>query len=162
MSTNLVYTIWTVFGGFILHFLLSNFLTVLLKPSYEPFVDTAAELISRKITLLLPPNEKIYKEIFANSPDPIYQELSRTLYICNSYRQYYRLSRFIYMMSWGDGRFIRPTNIALMRVQPKDNRKSALHYSKEYVKGRNHFLGSIANKKWPLKKVFLNLFMIKH
>ena len=109
-------------------------------------MDTAAELISRKITLLLPPNEKIYKEIFANSPDPIYQELSRTLYICTSSAQYWRMTRRIHY----------DTRIALMQAQPRTNAKSELHYSSEYVKGRNHFTGSIANKKWPLKKVFSN------
>ena len=87
-STNLVYTIWAVFGGFILHFLLSRYLIVLIQPNRSKGVDTAADLISRNITVVLPQTEKIYKQIFANSPDPIYQELSRTLYICNSTMQY--------------------------------------------------------------------------
>ena len=154
MSTNLVYTIWAVFGGFILHFLLSNYITVLTQPSRSKGVDTAADLISRNITVVLPPAEKIYKQIFANSPDPIYRELSQTLFICKSYKQYDRLSRFKITMRTRGGRVIRPTKMALMRTQPNNNRKSDRHYSKEYVKGRNHFLGSIANKKWPLKKVF--------
>ena len=49
-ASNLVFTIWAVFGGFILHFLLSNYLTVLLRPSYEEPVETAADLIKRDIT----------------------------------------------------------------------------------------------------------------
>ena len=53
LSSNLVFTIWAVFGGFILHFLLSNYLTVLLMPSYEIPVETAKDLIKRDITPVL-------------------------------------------------------------------------------------------------------------
>ena len=48
-ASNLVFIIWAVFGGFILHFLLSNYLTVLLRPSYESPVDTAADITERNI-----------------------------------------------------------------------------------------------------------------
>ena len=81
LASNLVYTTWAVFGGFILHFLLSNYLSVLLRPSYEEPVDTAADLIKRDITPLMSFNSEIYKQIFAASPDPIYQEISKRLVI---------------------------------------------------------------------------------
>ena len=81
LASNLVYTIWAVFGGFILHFLLSNYLSVLLRPSYEKPVDTAAEMLKRNITPLMMVGTEIYKQIFAASPDPIYQEISRRLVI---------------------------------------------------------------------------------
>ena len=54
-ASNLVFTIWAVFGGFILHFLLSNYLTVLLRPRYEEPVETAADLIKRDITPIIHP-----------------------------------------------------------------------------------------------------------
>ena len=57
-SSNLVFTIWAVFGGFILHFLLSNYLSVLLRPSYERSVDTAADIIERDITPFLEKSPK--------------------------------------------------------------------------------------------------------
>ena len=58
-ASNLVFTIWAVFGGFILHFLLSNYLTVLLRPSYEEPVETAEDLIKRDITPFLGPGGAI-------------------------------------------------------------------------------------------------------
>ena len=88
LSTNLVYTIWAVFGGFILHFLLSNYLTVLLRPNFEKPVDTAADLISRNITPEVQPHQKIYIQIFVNSPDLIYQELSQRLLVLKSVKSY--------------------------------------------------------------------------
>ena len=87
LSTNLVYTIWAVFGGFILHFLLSNYLTVLLRPNYEEPVDTAADLIRRNLVPVVRNNEEIFRQIFANSPDPDYQELSRRLCVAEQFNK---------------------------------------------------------------------------
>ena len=160
LSTNLVYTIWAVFGGFILHFLLSNYLTVLLRPNYKEPVDTAAELVNRNITLILQPNQNIYRQIFANSPDPIYQELSRTLKVAgsfNSYRQYAFLARN------GPAGYTGEEYAGYAVMFPRiAHRGDHGHYSSETVKGRYHFPGSISNKKWPLKKVFKSLAMKQH
>ena len=88
LSSNLVFTIWAVFGGFILHFLLCNFLTVLLTPSYEEPVETAKDLIERNITPILWPGAQGWREWFSNSPDPIYQEISRRLVIAKDWDEY--------------------------------------------------------------------------
>ena len=75
LSSNLVYTIWVVFGGFILHFLLCNYLTVLLRPSYEEPVETAADLIKRDIIPFYIPGGDILRQFFAASTDPNDQEI---------------------------------------------------------------------------------------
>ena len=82
-SINLVFTIWAVFGGFILHFLLSNYLTVLLRPSFEEPVDTAEDLNKRNITVFtkLGELEEFWKQFFENSPNEHYRELSRNLFV---------------------------------------------------------------------------------
>ena len=59
----MIYLIWAIFGGFISHFLLSNYLSVLLKPSFEKPVDTASDLISRNITPFYAPNGKPLKKL---------------------------------------------------------------------------------------------------
>ena len=81
LASNLVYTIWAVFGGFILHFLLCNYLTVLLRPRYEEPVDTVEDLIKRNITPFMVPYSENFKQMFAASSDKNYQELSRRLII---------------------------------------------------------------------------------
>ena len=79
-----------MFGGFILHFLLCNYLTVLLKPSREKdVVDTAADIVNRDMHLYLKPSQAIYVQIFANSPDPIYKELSKRVIVAKSSRGYH-------------------------------------------------------------------------
>ena len=82
LASNFVFTIWAVFGGFILHFLLSNYLTVLLRPRFEEPVDTVADLVKRRdIIPFMAPESYIYKQFFAASNDSDYQELSRKLVI---------------------------------------------------------------------------------
>ena len=81
LASNLVYTIWAVFGGFILHFLLSRYLTVLLKPSYEEPVETAADLVKRNIIPFSWPGSDYYVEMFAEYPDPYYKQIAQRLHI---------------------------------------------------------------------------------
>ena len=83
-----MFTIWAVFGGFILHFLLSGYLTVLLRPSYEKPVETAADLIERDITPFYIPKGEIYRQLFAASLDPNVQEIARRLVIPNNWGEF--------------------------------------------------------------------------
>ena len=87
-ASNLVYTIWAVFGGFILHFLLSSYLTVLLKPSYEEPVETAEDLIKRDITPFSWPGSDYYIEMFAEYPDPFYKQIAPRLHITSGWGEY--------------------------------------------------------------------------
>ena len=118
-------------------------MTVLLKPSWEEPVDTAADLNRRNLTPVVQKNQKIYVQIFANSPDPEYQKLSQRVIVANSTKLY----RWYALSARNDSVY------AVMYPRPK-YADSKGYFSSEVVKGRYHFPGSIANKKWPLKKVF--------
>ena len=48
----MLYLVWAIFGGFILHFLLSNYLSVFLRPDYEKPVETAEDMVSQSDTLI--------------------------------------------------------------------------------------------------------------
>ena len=87
-ASDLVFVIWAVFGGFILHFLLSNYLTVLLRPSYEKPVETAEDLINRNIIPFCAEGGEIFRQFFADSPDPIDQEISQRLLVANDWDEY--------------------------------------------------------------------------
>ena len=71
------FLIWAVFGGFILHFLLSNYLSILLQPTYEKSVESAQDVLERNLIPGLHPGGEYYIQLLAGSPDPNYQELSR-------------------------------------------------------------------------------------
>ena len=140
-----MYTIWTVFGGFILHFLLCNYLEVLLRLSYEEPVDGAAGIIKQGITPVVRPNHRIYVQIFSNSPDPVYQKLAERLYVCKTRAECSEIVNK--KKNWMTGLY------AAMMSKNFDEGRRLRYFSSEHVKGRYNYPGSITNKKWPLKKV---------
>ena len=136
-----------MFGGFILHFLLSNYLTVLLRPSYEEPVDTVADIIKRDITPYMLPGSDIFRQVFSESPDPNYQEISRRLVIHQDWDEYEDMVRKV--ISTGSfaeiGSFPWTFNSS---EEFKD-----WYRSSETIPGDYPYTGHLANKKWPLKKV---------
>ena len=136
-----------MWGGFILHFLLSNYLTVLLRPSYEEPVETAADLIKRDITPFYGPGGEIFRQVFAASSDPIYQEISRRLVIAKDWDEYFDMVRKV----TSTGMF---ADIGGAPWYFNSTEEYKYWYrSSESVAGDNQYVGHLANKKWPLKKV---------
>ena len=146
LSSNLVFTIWAVFGGFILHFLLCNYLTVLLRPRYEEPVETAADIINRDITPFYSPFGQIMREFLAASPDPNYQEISRRMVISNNWTEYYGMFDKVITT----GLFAQ---IATVPTVPEEEHKK-WYRSTETIVGFFPYGVHLTNKKWPLKKVF--------
>ena len=141
-----------MFGGFILHFLLSNYLTVLLRPSYEESVETAADLIKRDITPFFGPGGEFYKQLFAASPDPVYQELSRRLIVAKDWREYNDMVRKVV----STGLFADIGTLPWYFNSTEEYKD--WYRSSETISGDYPYAGHLENKKWPLKKV---LFCIK-
>ena len=148
LSSNLVYTIWVVFGGFILHFLLCNYLTVLLRPSYEEPVETAADLIKRDITPFLYPGAEIYLQFFAASTDPNYQEISKRFVIAKDWDDFEVMLRKV----TSTGKFAQVGSEPWGWVVPEEEYKN-WYRSSEAIGGFSPYGGHFLNKKWPLKKV---------
>ena len=147
-SSNLVFTIWAVFGGFILHFLLSNYLTVLLRPSYEEPVETAEDLVKRDIIPFTAPGGEFYKQLFADSEDPNYQEISQKFVIAKDWDEYLDLVRKVNSTGmYADiGNF--PTYINSMEEELK-----YWYQSSETIGGDYPYMIHLSNKKWPMLKV---------
>ena len=145
LSSNLIFTIWAVFGGFILHFLLCNFLKVLLTPSYEEPVETAKDLIKRDITPFLWPGAGIFKQYFAASYDTNYQEISRRLVIAKDSDELEVMVRKVI----STGMF---ADIGTFPPVPEEEFKD-WYRSTETIAGDYPYTVHLSNKKWPLKKV---------
>ena len=145
LASNLVYTIWAVFGGFILHFLLCNFLTVLLRPRYEEPVETAKDLIKRDIIPFYVPESEIWRQFFAASPDPIYQEISRRLIIAKDFDDYYDMVDKVI----STGMYADIGTVPDVWEEDFDD----WYRSTEAIPGNYPYGVHLSNKKWPLKKV---------
>ena len=134
-----------MFGGFILHFLLCNWLTVLLTPSYEEPVETAKDLINRDITPTLQPGEEIWVQFFAASPDPIYQEISRRFVIAKDWDDYDDMALKVI----SSGLF---ADIGTVPWAYEEEWKD-WYRSSETIPGDYPYGLHLSNEKWPLKKV---------
>ena len=146
ISSNFIYLLWAVFGGFILHFLLSNYLTVLLKPDYEKAVNTAQDMIDRDITPVNYPGSESIVYIFAESTDFAYQILARRIVIAKDWNEYYELL----------GKALSEGNFASIGTKPPGSKNLRLwHRSTEKIPAfaTSEYVGHAANKKWPLRKV---------
>ena len=151
-SSNLVYTIWTIFGGFILHFFLSNYLTVLLRPSYEEPVESTADMIRRDITPFLWPGGEIHIKRFEASSDPNNQELSRRFIVAKDWDEY---NDFVLKVN-STGLFAEMGAFPTLWMVPEEY----WYRSSETISGSFPYEIHLSNKKWPLKKVLQTCIII--
>ena len=71
--------VWGIGGGLLLYFLTCNFLTLLVKPSWEEPIRTISDLIERDMGLVMPPLAKYYINIMRDSPVEQYNKESFSL-----------------------------------------------------------------------------------
>ena len=72
----MLFLIWCVFGGLLLHFFDSVFLGILLKPNYGKPVDTAEDVLDRGLKVIKGPGSESKMEILKQSPFPITRTLA--------------------------------------------------------------------------------------
>ena len=77
----MILLMWCVWGGFLLHILECNLLTVLVKPVYEKPIDTAEDIIERGITILKGPASGSMVETMKKSPFPLTRALAEIAYV---------------------------------------------------------------------------------
>ena len=68
--------VWGIGGGFILYFLTSNFLTILLKPSFEEPINSIEDMLERGMGLILWARNEYYIGVMRDSPVELYQRVS--------------------------------------------------------------------------------------
>ena len=66
-ASNMTLLLWCVCGGFLLHMLESNYLTMLMKPNYEKPVDTAQDILDKNLRILIGPGYSARLEMEKNS-----------------------------------------------------------------------------------------------
>ena len=93
-ASNMTLLLWCVCGGFLLHMLECNFLTILIKPNYEKPVDTAADVLSdASLTIIWFPDYEYYREMAINqNQDTVFRDLAKKTYVAKvSYILYFTL-----------------------------------------------------------------------
>ena len=77
----MVLLMWCVWGGFLLHILECNYLTVLVKPVYEKPIDTAEDIIERGITIIDVPGSESIVYMLKKSPYELTRALAENTYV---------------------------------------------------------------------------------
>ena len=72
---------WCVWGGFLLHILECNYLTVLVKPVYDKPIDTAEDIIERGIKIIVSPGTDSIVESLKKSPFPLTRKLAENTHV---------------------------------------------------------------------------------
>ena len=175
-SSSLVYIIWAVFGGFLMHIILSNYLTVLLKPEFETPVDTTKDLVSRNIIPYYIPGGHIWKQFFADSPDPLYQIIAEKLIIPRNWAHYDELCEKVIEQGthaniatvpdewerslghWYRSADFYESFISIQMHRFVRQNMTIFLRSTESLPGEYVFGVHLANKKWPLLKVLYKEF----
>ena len=70
------FLMWSVCGGLLLYFLTCNFLTLLLKPSWDKPIRTISDLLERDMGLIMWANYDWYIGVMRDSPVDQYNEES--------------------------------------------------------------------------------------
>ena len=76
-SSKMIFLLWCVFGGLLLHFFECNLLDILLKTNYEKPVDSAQDVLDRNLTNISPPgfgSEMI--DLIMNSQSEIHRKIA--------------------------------------------------------------------------------------
>ena len=183
--SNVLYLLWAICGGFILHFLLSNFLTVLLRPTFPKAVETAEDVLEKGLIPFGHWEGEYLREIFEYSPDPAYREIAKQLIIPDNWHQWAMMvSQMKYpwaMSAWNGGRDythlvpydknapetiiqMSPATVQIGYLPRSDTIKWFFIYQRSSapVPGVYPYKGHLANKKWPLKKVFFRKHLFKY
>ena len=80
-SSNMILLMWCVWGGFLLHILECNYLTVLVKPVYEKPIDTAEDVVERGIQIINGPGREALVETLKKSPFPLTRKMAENTYV---------------------------------------------------------------------------------
>ena len=72
----MILLLWLVCGGFLFHMLECNYLTILLKPTYEKPVNGAEDILDRGLTVVNYPGSESLVKMLRNSPNKISRELA--------------------------------------------------------------------------------------
>ena len=72
----MIFLLWCVCGGFLVHFFECNVLDILLKTNYEKGVDTAEDVLDRGLAVIVSPGQESRVEILKNSPSAATRELA--------------------------------------------------------------------------------------
>ena len=160
---------WSVCGGFLIHFIESNYLGILLKANYEKPIDTAQDFLDRGIRVLYSPNSESMVEIWKNSEEG--RRIAESTYIPKVIfcyiEHFYIISNFLNYKDMDEydevaenairtGSFVIVSAFLDYELEWATKHGTRWYKSKSPRGGDNPFVSFMMNKKWTLEEEFNN------
>ena len=147
------------------HILVCNLLTTILRPNFEEPLDTAKQLVEKKITLYGGPGFEIWKQFLLDSSIPDYNKLGETLIIADDWDHFDNITEHDVIGNGTHAQMsgsLTPEELAICKKHhPEGNGTYGWYRSKEKVSGDNPYAGYLTNKKWHLNEViYFKLFVL--
>ena len=76
-SSNFVLLIWGLCGGLFIYAFLANFRTMLLMPQYEAPIDSAQDVLDRRMLPFVDDGGEYYRDHLLQSSNTVYQQLGK-------------------------------------------------------------------------------------
>ena len=127
-----------------------NVLPVILRANFADPVDSAQDIVERNLTLFFPPWSDMWKKWLATHANPLYNKISETMIIAESWDHYYELMEH--------GIIEKNTHVySAGYLAPGDKALGLWWRSKERVEGFQGYAGFLTRKKWKHYEVNYNL-----
>ena len=129
-------------------------LTVILRPNFEDYMDTAKQLEEKKITLYFWPDSESTVQFLLDSAILEYRKLGENAIIADDYAHMNNITKHDVLGAGTHATmtyFIDYVELGYGEEYHPDGR--GWYRSKEIVSGRNPYAGYVTNKKWHLNEV---------
>ena len=143
---------WAVFGGFLLHFYLANFITMMLKPQYELPVDSAQDIIDRGLIPFA--FGDYFKEFLTQSPNPLYQQLGHKMVEIIDETTFDRMLREDVLVS--------NTHVMLGGLFKHQDEFGKFHRSDDVLKGSDPNYVTVVNRFWEYREAYNHHLLLFH
>ena len=134
--------------------MLCNILTVILRPNFEEPLDTAKQLVEKKITFYFAPGFDDSKQWLLDSPILDYRILGENAIIADDMDHYYNITAHDLLGAGTHAQtsyFVPWIFLEMGEEYHPDGR--GWYRSKEIVSGSTPYAGYLTNKKWHLNEV---------
>ena len=129
-------------------------LTVILRPNFEDYMDTAKQLEEKKITLYFWPDSESTVQFLLDSAILDYRKLGENAIIADDYAHFNNITQ---LDALGAGTHAQMTyfidTIEVEMGEKHHPNGRGWYRSKEIVSGMNPYSGYVTNKKWHLNEV---------
>ena len=127
-----------------------NLLPVILRANFDDPVDSAQDIVERNLTLFFTPWSEMWKKWLATHANPLYNKISETTIISESWDHYYELMEH--------GIIEKNTHVYPGGyLTPWEKSLGLWWRSKERVEGFQGYAGFLTRKKWKHYEVNYNL-----